>query len=234
MSVNRVQECEFRPRRYYLILGVTCAIGSGVFGSAFVYAAAANIGGSVPHPIRTAVLFGVFWGAWFIASLWLIAEYFREQLRIESGAITQDGVLLRRSVPIAEIRKLEWHVRPLGHVAVIHYPAGRMNVYLENFTANERTLLIELLRQIVPEQQQDNWDAFNKSLQPGFHRPQKRFRSTGIVCQIAFFTIGAAFILFWYNNGGNAFLLAGAANIAVSIWYLIRVCRFLPDLKYTA
>ena len=227
MSVNRVPKCEFRSRRSYLILGVTYAIGFGAVGSAFVFAAAANINRSVRYPIPTAVFFGVFWGAWFIASLWVIAAYFREQFTIESEAITQQGVLRRRTASIAEISKLQWQVTRVCSSAVIHYAAGRMKVYFENFTANERTLLIERLRQLVPEQHQENWDAFNEGLQRRNQGPQKS-RSTGIVCLLAFFTTGVAFIFFWYNHVGSSFLLAGAANIVASVWYLIRVFKFVP------
>ena len=138
MSVNRVPKCEFRPRRTYLVLGVTCAIGFAVFGSGSVFVAATNIDGSFPHPIPMAVVFGLFWGAWFIASLWIIAAYFREQLTIESEAITQQGVLRRRTTSVQAISKLQWRLRPVRGSAVIHWPEGRITIHFDNFTANER------------------------------------------------------------------------------------------------
>lgn len=89
MPVDGVPEHVFRPPRVILFICVTGSIAFAVFGGVSDFVAATNIDGSFRYPVPSAVVFGLFWGAWFIASLWDTAEYLYGQLSIDGDVITQ-------------------------------------------------------------------------------------------------------------------------------------------------
>ena len=232
MAVDVVPEHVFRPPRVYLFICVTGSIAFAVGGSVSVFVAATNIDGSFNYPIPSAVVFGLFWGAWFMASLWGTADYFRGQLSIEADVISQQGALRLKRTLVSEISKLHWRTYGGFGRVVIHCGDGRMKIDFDDLTANDRAFLIDWLHQRVPESVQENWDAFHDR-QLFLSQPPQKSRSAGIVCLLAFLSLGLILILCWSIYGGPALLVTGATSVLAGLWYLVRVIRFVPDSSTT-
>ena len=228
MSVDGVPEPVFCPRRVNLVILVTCSIAFAAVGCFFVFVTATNIDGSFLYPIPSAVFVGLFWGAWFIASLWGTVECLYGQLSIDGEVISQQGALWLKRTVVSEISKLRWKTYGFSGRVLIHFGDGRMKIDLDDFTADQRALLIDWLRQRVPESVQENWDAFHDRQFLRSQPPQKS-RSAGIACLLAFLILGFILIFSWNFHRRPALLLTGATSVLVGLWYLVRVIRFVPD-----
>ncbi len=218
---------QLRVRKSYLILGVVCAIGFAAIGTWSVVVAASNIDGSFPHPIPMAVFSGIFWGAWFLLSLYIIAASRREKLTVTSHSITQEGVFRSRTTAMSDVTSVKWRTWPVGGI-VIRYPHSRIKIHFDNFLTNERKELISRLRELISEDCQDNWDVFISSQQAIPTHPQKS-RSSGILCMGLFFTAAAVSVYCWHIRFGLPFLAVGVACGLAGVWYLLRIIRFVPD-----
>ena len=154
-------------------MGIVCAIVFAVIGTVSVLPPALNIGGSFPHPIRMALIFGVFWGAWFVGSLYLIAASYRGKLTVTSQSITQEAVFSVQTTAISEITTLKWRTWPIGGSIVIRYPNSQIKIHFDNFLANEREQLVTRLRKLISEDCQENWEVFISKQRPGPIHPRK-------------------------------------------------------------
>jgi hypothetical protein len=221
---------QLRVRKSYLIRGVLCAIGFAAIGTLSVLPASLNIDGSVPHPIRMAFVFGIFWGAWFVLSLYTIAASCREKLTVTSQFITQEGVFRTRTTAVPDISSVKWRAWPIGGSIVIRYSHSRIKIHFDNYLAHEREQLISALRELISKDCQDNWDVFVSSQHPEPTRPLKT-RSIAIVCMAMFSIVAAVFLYCWHIHLGLRFLVVGVGCALVGLWYLIRILKFVPDSK---
>jgi len=228
VSENFANQLQLRVRKSFLIWGVLCAIFFIAFGTWSVFAAALNIDDSFPHPFSMAVFAGVFWGAWFILSLYMIAAYYREKLTVTSRSITHQGVLRTRTTAISDITSAKWRAWTNGGSIVIRYPNSRIKIHFDKFLMDEREQLITGLRELLPEDCQYNWDVFVRSQPLAPTHPQKS-RSSAILCMALFFITAAVFVYFWHIQFGPWFLVIGVACGLVGLWYSFRIFRFVPD-----
>ncbi len=224
-STNPLQ---LRVQRSYLIDGVVCAIGFAAIGTWSVVVAAWNIDGSFPHPIPTAWLFGMFWGAMFFLSLYIIAASHRGKLTVTSKSIIQQGAFRSRTTAISDVISLNWCGWPVGGGIVIRDPRSRITIHLDNFVAKEREELISRLRDLIPEECQANWNVFIRTHQAIPTQPQKS-RSFGMLCMVLFFTAAAVAVYCWHIRFGLPFLAVGIACGLAGLWYAFRIIRFAPD-----
>ncbi len=227
MSENFANQLELRGRKSFLTMGILCAIFFAAFGTWSVIAAALNFDDSFPHPIPTAVLAGVFWAAWFILSLYMIAIYYREKLTVTSRSITHQGVLRSRTTAISDIISAKWRTWHKGGI-VICYPNSQFKIHFDRFPADKGEQLIALLRELLSEDCQRNWDVFVRSQPLAPTRPEKS-RSAAIVCVALFFITAATFATFWYVQLTPWLIVVGVGCGFVGLWYSIRVFKFIPD-----
>jgi len=233
MPENIAAPLQLRVRKSYLIIGIFCAIGFAAFGTWSVLVAALNLDGSFPRPLPAAVFFGAFWGGWFVLSLYIIAASCREELTITSDSITQQGIFRTRTTAISGVTSLKWRTWPVGGSVVIRYPNSRIKIHFDNFLPHEREELTFRLRELLPEDRQNNWAAF-ASLQNSKPIHPARSRSSAILCMAMFFITAVVFVYFWHIRFGLHLLFIGAACGLASLWYLIRIIKFVPDLESTA
>ncbi len=228
MPQDLTNPLQLRVRKSYLILGVVCAIGFAAIGTWSVVVAAWNIDGSFPHPIPMAVFFGIFWGAWFLLSLYIIAASRREKLTVTSQSIAQAGVFRSRTTALSDVTSVKWRAWPVGGSIVIRYPHSRIKIHFDSFLTKEREELISRLRELISEDCQDNWDVFISSQQAIPTHPQKS-RSSAILCMVLFFTAAVVSVYCWRIRFGLPFLAVGVACGLAGAWYLFRIIRFVPD-----
>ncbi|MEZ6033164.1 MAG: hypothetical protein R3C17_08740 [Planctomycetaceae bacterium] len=230
MSNDLTSTIELRVRKSYLINGIFCAIAFAVIGTVSVLPPALNIGGLFPHPIRAAVIFGVFWGAWFVGSLYLIAASYRGKLTVSSQSITLEGVFSARSTAISEITTVKWRAWPIGGSIVIRYPNSRIKIYFDNFLSNEREQLVARLRELISENCQENWEVFISKQRPVPVHPRKS-RTTAILCMATFFIVAGVLIYYWHIQFGRRFLISGMVCGLVGLSYLYRILKFVPNAE---
>jgi hypothetical protein len=97
----------YRPRQYYLIVGVLGATFFSTMGIVSFVAAYWNIDGTLPRPLLAAIIFGIFWSAMVLLRVWVLLAYFREHLIVDRTAITQHGILRSTSVRIADATEIK-------------------------------------------------------------------------------------------------------------------------------
>jgi hypothetical protein len=215
----------FRVRRYYLTLGVIGACFFAVMGTASFCAAYWNIDESFPNPVLSATMFAVVWGGFFLLSLWIIAAYFRERLGLGPTELTQQGVIRRRAVPYRQITRATWRGGFHNGGLRIRAPHTRLMIYLENFTQDERRIIVDVLRHAVPPEVQEGWDEFRAAVDRSAQPPPK-FVSIAIACLLAFAAMSAVFVLCWQKGVGREWLVAGALCASIAVWYVWRILRF--------
>jgi hypothetical protein len=163
----------------------------------------------------------MFWGAWFVLSLYMIAIYYREKLTVTSRTITHQGVLRSRTTSISNIICAKWRTWHEGAI-IINYSNSQFKIHFDRFPADKREQLIARLRELLSEECQRNWDVFVSSQQLAATRPAKS-RSAGIVCVALFFITAAAFVAFWCVQLTPWFLVVGIGCGFVGLWYSIRL-----------
>lgn len=215
-----------RVRRSYLTRGIVCAIGFAAIGTWSVLVVALNIDEAVSRRILMAVFFGVFWGAWFFLSLYLIAASCREQLTVTSQSIMQKGVFSTQTTDVPDVTSVTWYTWPKGGSIVIRCCRSRIAIHFDNFLPVEREQLISRLRELVSEDCQNNWEAFVRSQCP--KRPQKS-RAIAVLCMALFFAIAVVCLYGWRIRLGNQFLGVGVVSGVVGLGYLLRILRFVPS-----
>ncbi len=219
-----------RLRKSLFILGIVSAIGFSVIGVWSVVAAAKNYDGSFKYPIETAVICAIFWGSWFAASICLIATCVRATLTVTSTSISWNGVFRTKVVTISDVSCLKWRVWSFSGRAVIQTPAMRISLDFDDYTSEERTILITALRELVSCDVQQNWDKFDKSMRRDSslrHKP----RETAWICLACFLVTGVICGYCWSIQLGSRFLIGSLACFGAVIWYLARIRRFDQDLN---
>ena len=214
----------YRPRFYYLAVGVVCFVFFSAVGVASTYAAYWNIDGSFRCPKPAAFFFSSFWSAWVLLSLWTIVAYFRERLVVEKRTITQRGVLFTRVIQASEIAAVRWRQRPVGGKVILYWRSGRsLGIYVSNFTADERDDLIGLLHRAAPLELHEGWHEFMKPRPPvGL---AQRSKPLAAICAFLFFLCSALFIGNWWTGMGMQYLVVGIANLLAGTWYVWRAVK---------
>jgi hypothetical protein len=217
----------YRPRVYYLAIGVVCLAFYSGAACASSFAAWTNIDGSFRFPIPSAIFFGSFWSAWSLLSLWIILAWFRERLIIEKRTITQRGVVFTRVIQIHEIAAVRWMKKPFAGKVLLDSNSGRsLRIDLRNFTPAERDELINLLHRAAPLERQQGWHEFIKPHPVTKPLPS---RAIAVICAVLFSVVGAWFIGVWWHGMGVHFLLVGVANLLAGMWYEWRAVKYRPQ-----
>lgn len=142
-------ERTFRLTKRHRNLGVVCLIFFVLVGVASAYGTWAE----APEERRTsalyaATMFGVFWGSFACLACWLLLAYWREELRISDGQVTQQGVTGSKQIDLHSVTAFRWRIAPRpGGSLVLRTLTEKMTIYLGNFEPMERLWLIRFFPQ---------------------------------------------------------------------------------------
>ena len=108
-----------------------------------------------------AVFMAVFWGFWSLLSCWLLLAYWREELRIVNGQITQRGVISLKEIDLPSLTSVRWRIAPRSSGGfILLTPTEKMTILLSNFDPQDRLWLIRYFRNGVSEGLQEGWALF--------------------------------------------------------------------------
>lgn len=163
-------ERTLRPRRGLLRLGVTCL---ALFVGMFVVSTGVFLcDPSVPPTRRVllAVLCGSIWLFMATLSGLMIVSCCRESWHVNKLLVRHVGLFRTREIVFAHVSKLRWICSAAGTIS-LKTPRQSLRISLENFTKEERLWLIHMLRGIVPDSPQVNWDQFCGGIAVPLSRP---------------------------------------------------------------
>jgi hypothetical protein len=211
----------YRLRRYYLILGVLCAIFFAAIGGFSTAAAYFNLDGSFPRPVLAAIIFAVFWSGFMLLSLWIVAAYFRERLILDSSEIVQHGVFRVRTLEVAEVCRIKWRNRPVGGSIVVRTELEKITIYLNNFTKDERKEIVLFFREIFVDEIQEGGLQFDECARNLF-LAKKRSAVLETVMPTVLMLFAGLFAYCWFTGLGAQFLFLSFVNAVVGLWQLWR------------
>ncbi len=216
----------YRPRRYYLIVGIIGVTFCSTMAIFSVVAAYWNVDGSFGRPLLAAIILGTFWSVMLLASVWVILAYFREHLVLDGTEITQQGILRSKSLRIADATEIKWRRSPQGGSIVICTATHKIKIYFDNFTRTQQDELVSFFRGIFASEIQQGWLRFAEAHIPSGPRRPQRSRATAAVCALLLFAIGGIFGYCWFVGLGVKWLVIGIANALAGLWYIWRIWKF--------
>ena len=212
----------FRLRRYYLFLGIVCAVFFAVIGIGSAVAALWNFDGSIARPKLAALIVGTFWFGCTLLAVWVIAAYFRERLFFGKTAIVQHGIFRSRTLELGEVLEIKWRAWPVGGSVVVRPHSQKATIYLDNFTRDECGELIRYLRETFAVEIQENWSRFEEVLRRS--ALGKRGPRGGIITIAGLLMCFAGlFVYCWFAGLGRKYLFIGVVNGVAAPWYLWRI-----------
>ncbi|MGC1276367.1 MAG: hypothetical protein WBC44_21910 [Planctomycetaceae bacterium] len=203
----------YRPRLYYLHVGLGTLIFFVAMGAGSVVAAYGNFDGSFAHPKTAALVFGLFWSGFAGLSLWLLAAYFRERLRLGPSSITCQGVFRLHRVRLRDVNSVVWRRYPAGGSVVVRTPEKRLKIELANFTRPEQEEIIAYFREAIPTARQEGWEKFVASVRT----PRKTSRGAELVPIFGLSAFTAIFVIAGLRRGETGYILLGLLNAAVAV-----------------
>jgi hypothetical protein len=102
----------------------------------------------------------VFWGFWVLLSCWVLLAYWREELRIKDGRITQRSVIGLKEIDLRSLTAVRWRIMPQGGSLVLTTATKKLKICLDNFEPEERIWLTRYIRNGVSTDLQDGWALF--------------------------------------------------------------------------
>ncbi len=213
----------FRPGKLHLILGIVSTVLFLIADVVSVYVAYWNIDGSFRYPKWTAIGFGVFWSTWFLAGLWMILTYFREEMVVAESVILKQECFRKKTIQISNVSQIIW--KPSGKMIVLS-PSSRMKVDLSNFSSDEQDQLTTYFRDTFPPDIQKGWAGFIELRTDSSHRPTpEEARSTAYICVSILFIFAGVFGYCWVAGLGMQWLVIGVLNALAGVWYLWRISK---------
>ena len=216
----------FRLRRYYIVVGVFCAVFFSIIGITSTVAAYWNIDGSFPRPKLAALIFGLFWSGFLLLAVWVILAYFRERLFLAGKTIVQLSIIRSRAIDCEHVILVKWRCWPVGGSIVARTHFEKITIYLDNFMAEEREEIIRFFRETFTPVIQDNWSRF-EDFHHRFSSPQKfTSRREILATALMFVCFAGIFIYVWFAGLGTQYLFFGIINAAAAFYYFWRACTF--------
>jgi hypothetical protein len=219
----------FRPRRYYLIVGVVSAVFFVMIGVTSTVVAYFNIDGSFARPRLAAMIFAVFWSGFTLLAAWRIAAYLRERLFLANNTIVQHGIFRSRTLDVGDVYQVKWRNWPVGGSIVVRTHSEKVKIHLDNFTKGEREEVVLFFRDTFADEIHDNWWHFEECAH-SLSSPGKCVSRGAIVLIVAaLMCFAGLFVYCWFAGLGAQYLFLGVVNAVAAIWYLCRL-RFVNRL----
>jgi len=213
----------YRPRRYYLYLGIVCTVFFLFMGVGSACVAYWNVDGSFARPKLSALVFGVFWSVWTLLGIWLILCYTRERLVISTTSIEWTGLYKTRLLALDDVTRVKWRLFPQHGSIVLRTPDKRLVIEIGNYLDSERKELILLTRGMFDYELQENWQRFSDRFIQQSPARQNRQRWVLVLLAAMLCAFGVLFLYAWARGLGVQYLALAIANLCVALYYL--VCR---------
>jgi hypothetical protein len=212
----------FRLRRYYLVVGIVCAVFFAVFGVTSTVVAYLNIDGSFPRPHLAALVFGVFWSGFTLLGLWVIAAYFRERLFLDDNTIVLNSTFRSKTLDVGDVVQVEWRISPVGGSIVVRTRSEKVKIYLDNFTKDDREQVVFFFRKTFANEVQENWSLFEERARRLSATERRVPRGGMMVIASIFMCLAGLFVYCWFAGLGMQYLFIGFVNAIAAIWYVWR------------
>jgi hypothetical protein len=209
----------YRVRRTYVWFAAACCAFFVAIDVTTVVAAWWNIDGSFARPKLAAVLFGLFWSAWALASVWLWSFAVRYRLNFTAEEIVQQGAWFRKVIPRHALQTIVWRTIPRGGSVRVKSPYAAATIEFGLFTEAERQRVIERVRGLIDADRQEHWEVFHRrhvlhEVPPPPINPlwARRLVSAGLLAFALFFAAQGAV------RGENRLFVMAAVNLAAALW----------------
>jgi len=151
---------EYRPKDSQWWVGVA---GTSFFVLALVGSVALallNPDGSFSMPMVFAIVFGLFWGAWTVLGVWIVADYYLSRLVVSREGVVQVGVFRSAAIEFDDVREARWRLVPVGGSLKLRDDRTRMTIEFARHAAADRAELSQRLRVLIPLERQIGWEEF--------------------------------------------------------------------------
>lgn len=207
----------YRPRRYYLLVGVVYTVVFAAMGIVSMVVALWNVDGSIARPKLAALIVGTFWSGFTLLGVWIIVAYLRERLVIGEAVIVQRGICRTRALALPDVRQITWRARPVGGSVVVRTPSETATIYLHNFTLAEREELIRFFHEAFAAEIHENWSRFEEVVQRSSGPGKRASRGVKITVVALLMFHAVVFTYCWFVGLGTQYLIVGAVNAAGAV-----------------
>jgi hypothetical protein len=191
---------------------------------ASVTVALLNPDGSFERPVLGAVIFGTFWTGWVLLSLYLLVAYFRERWTLSDDAVSRQGVIWFRSLPITEVTSVRWFGYPAGGSVVLRGAGQKLTLWLGHSPKDEQVEIVEFVRNRLPTEIQTGWQDYVTS-RDRVYKPIGKSRWVAACCGLLLAGCGGAFLYCWWVGMGFEWGLIGEMSLVAAVWYLLRAVK---------
>lgn len=212
----------YRPRRYFLYVGIVCTAFFLVLGVGSASLAWWNADGSFRHPRLTALIFAVFWSPFILLGVWLSLYAARRRLVFTTTSVESTGAIRRKRLAFDEVTRVKWRRFPGQGSIVLRTTGRRLAIDLGDFSPGERQEIIELTRRLFDEQLQEGWPRFYDCFIERSVAQQKHGRRWCLSTAAGLCACGAFFAYAWRAGRGDPYLTLALANFALALYYLVR------------
>lgn len=222
----------YRHQRNLLSQAIMCLVFFSLVDVASVTVALLNPDGSFDRPVVSAIVFGTFWTAWVLLSLYLLVAYFRERWTLSDDGVSVQGVVWFRSLPVADVTSVRWAGYPAGGSVVLQGAGQKLVLWLSNSPKDEQTEIVEFVRSRFPLEIQTGWEDY-VAARDRVRKPAVKSRWVAVFCALLLAGCGGAFLYCWWIGLGVHWALIGQMILLGAVWYLLRAIKG-PALRATA
>ena len=220
--------CYQWEQRYFSV-GVLCVICGGILGIFATLTAVFERNG--PEPELIVIVIGSFiCGGFIVLGLFLMIFNVRERQLLSPAGIFTQGFIERQMIRSTDVTRVKWCVFSSRSVLISGF-TGEIAVGIGNFRRCEQDEIIEMLRNLFPEEIQENWQAYSerethrKEWEARLQEPEHPSQKKAMACALIFFIVGAVFAFVGHRIMGTPALGASAFCGAGGMWYVWRIWR---------
>ena len=206
-------------RPYFRNVGLVCTAFFAVVGLVSTLVAYLNVDGSFAHPKLAALIFGLFWSAFFCLGVWLLLLYYKYRLFVNNLSLRQKGVLFDRRVDVNLVDELKWRRFPAGGSVRLSGMFGVLKIELGNFNIVDRGSIVTFLRHAISETRQTGWLEFCEQFSGTPEKKKKADRARNLL-MIFFAAHSVVFGIMGAIGAGVQYFVFSAMNATMVIYML--------------
>ncbi|MHB1038596.1 MAG: hypothetical protein ACYC35_29935 [Pirellulales bacterium] len=212
----------YRPRRYYLYVGLIGTIFFVFMGVGSTCVAYWNVDGSFARPKLAALIFAVFWSMFTLLGIWLLLFYMRSRLIATTRFIERTGLFKTTRLAWDDVTGVKWRRVPQYGSIVLRAQGQKLVIELGEFLDHEREELVEITRRMVDREIHDGWQTFSERFIEQSPEKERRQRRLRVVLAMALCGFGVCFLYLWSAGLGVASPASGIAYLLLGVYLLWR------------
>ncbi len=214
----------YRPRRYYLHVGIAGGVLSITTGIGLTALAFLRVDCSLPGPISGLIIPAVICTGFTLISAWIILGYMRERLHLAMSTVTQRGIFRMRTVNVGDITRLKWRGFPVNGSMIIRTYSTKLIIYLDNFAAAERLEICLFFREKVDLSFHEGWSQYEERWLMRRSKPSWQGTPMGrVILGTVFLALAVLFGWCWLSDWGAHYLFFSLLSIVRTA-----CCPWLP------